>query len=286
MEKYALELNRVVKQYKDFKLDNISFTVPRGSIVGLIGENGAGKTTILKAILNLISIDSGKIKIFGNENLDNSSIKEKIGIVFDENCFHENLSPLKIEKIMKQLYKQWNTELFKNYCTRFNIPIQNKISTFSKGMKMKFAITVALSHQPELLILDEATSGLDPVMRDEILDVFMDFIQNENHSILISSHIISDLEKIADYITFIRQGKVIFNCEKDTLIDEYGVVICGAVGFDKIDKSLMIAYCKEDYQYRILVKDRNTISKKFPNLIIEPASIEEIMLLYAKGEAL
>lgn len=286
MEKFALELQAVTKQYEDFKLDNISFKVPQGSIVGIIGENGAGKTTILKSILNLISIDSGKIKVLGNENLDSSSIKEKIGIVFDENCFHENLSPFKIGKIMQELYKQWDTELFNDYCIRFNIPAQSRISTFSKGMKMKFAITVALSHHPELLILDEATSGLDPVMRDEILDVFMDFIQDENHSILISSHIISDLEKIADYITFIRKGKVIFNCEKDTLIDKYGVVICGAVGFEEMDKSLMVAYCKEDYQYKILVKDRNTISKKIPNIIIEPASIEEIMLLYAKGEVL
>lgn len=284
MEKLALDFQSVTKQYEGFKLDGVSFQVPRGSIVGLIGENGAGKTTIIKAILNLISIDSGKINVLGEENLGCASIKEKIGIIFDENCFHENLSPLKIGKIMQQLYKQWNAELFNAYCVRFNIPMQNSIATFSKGMKMKLAITVALSHQPELLILDEATSGLDPVMRDEILDVFMDFIQDENHAILISSHILSDLEKIADYIAFIRKGKLIFQCEKNTLIDEYGVVRCGAAGFDKIDTALIIAYYKEDYEYKVLVRDRSAIAKNTPDIIIEPASIEEIMLLYAKGE--
>lgn len=282
----ALEIHDVNKSYinSDFKLKNISFNVPYGNIVGIIGENGAGKTTTLKAILNLISTDSGEIVILGNKQIDDVSLKERVGVVFDENCFHENLSPAKIEKIMRQLYNQWDTRLFHSYCERFNLPLKKKIGTFSKGMKMKFSITVALSHYPEILILDEATSGLDPVMRDEILDVFMEFIQDEKHSILISSHITSDLEKIADYIVFLHDGEIVFEQSKDNLIYEYGLVHCKRKDFENIDPKDILAYQRKDFEWVALVTDKEKFSHKYKQCVIDDITLEEIMLMYIKGE--
>lgn len=282
----ALEIQEVNKSYinSDFKLKSISFNVPYGNIVGIIGENGAGKTTTLKAILNLISTDSGEIVILGNKQIDDVSLKERVGVVFDENCFHENLSPAKIEKIMRQLYNQWDTQLFHSYCERFNLPLKKKIGTFSKGMKMKFSITVALSHCPELLILDEATSGLDPVMRDEILDVFMEFILDEKHSILISSHITSDLEKIADYIVFLHDGEIVFEQSKDSLIYEYGLVHCKTKDFENIDPKDILAYQRKDFEWVALVTDKEKFSHKYKQCVVDDVTLEEIMLMYIKGE--
>ena len=279
-------MRNVSKSYPNtgFGLKNVSFRVPRGNIVGIIGENGAGKTTILKSILNLISVDSGTISLFGSLKADDISIKERVGAVFDENCFHENLSPAKIEKIVCQLYRQWDTKLFHSYCERFHLPPDKKIGTFSKGMKMKFAITVALSHRPELLILDEATSGLDPVMRDEILDVFMDFIQNEQHAILISSHITSDLEKIADYIVFLNQGEIIFSQSKDDLIYKYGLIHCREKDFEQISPEDILACRKKDFEWEVLVADKERASRKYKQCVVDNVSIEEIMLMYMKGD--
>lgn len=193
--------------------------------MGLIGENGAGKSTTINAILNLISKDGGEIKLFGKVMSDNNKdIKEDIGIVYDYMNFYETLTLKQISKIMEKAYKRWDNELYLNYLKKFKLPIDKEIKAFSKGMKMKASIAIALSHHPKLLILDEATSGLDPIVRDEILDIFLDFVQDEKHSILISSHITSDLEKIADYITFIRNGEVIFSKDKDDLIYNYAII--------------------------------------------------------------
>lgn len=211
----AIEVRNLQKSYTGFGLQNVSFCVPQGSIVGLIGENGAGKTTTIKAILNLIDIGGGEISVLGSPNKITKRTREDIGVVFDDICFHENLSVSQLGKVMQGMYKRWDMALFKQYCQRFSLDSKKRVGDLSKGMKMKLSITVALSHQPQLLILDEATSGLDPIMRDEILDVFLDFIQDEQNSILLSSHITSDLEKVADYIVFIHQGKVIFSLPKD-----------------------------------------------------------------------
>lgn len=206
-----LQVNNLTKQYSDFKLDNVSFSLPKGTIMGLIGENGAGKSTTINAILDLIKKDDGTVTFWGQElSSDPRRLKEDIGVVFDGINFYETLTPAKIGQISKAAYTQWDQHLYNEYLTKFQLPTKNEVKTFSKGMKMKLCIAVALSHHPKLLILDEATSGLDPVMRDDILDVFLDFVQDEQHSILMSSHITTDLEKIADYITFIHQGKVMF----------------------------------------------------------------------------
>ena len=283
MEKYTLKLDGVTKQYRDFKLDNISFSVPQGSIVGLIGENGAGKSTTINAILGLIVTEKGKISIFNGKDI-NAETKEQIGVVFDGSNYPETLTPKKLGKVFQNIYAEWNNEKYFELLNKFELPIRKKLKEFSKGMKTKYSIAVALSHNSKLLILDEATSGLDPIIRDDILDMFLDFIQDEEHSILISSHITSDLEKIADYIVFIHEGKVLFSKPKDVLLEHFGILKCNATQFNELNDEDIISCRKLDYEYQVLVSDRRQAEQKYPKTIIVPASIDEIMLMYVKGE--
>ncbi len=281
----ALEVKNLTKDYGEFLLNKLSFTIPRGAIMGLIGENGAGKSTTINCILNEITITDGEITIFGKDNiLDEVFIKNKIGIIFDENHFPDVLTPIELGKCMAGIYSNWQNCEYQNYLTQFDLLLKKKIKDFSRGMKVKLAFAVALSHNAELLILDEATSGLDPIIRDDILDILIDFVQDENHSVLFSTHITSDLEKVADYITFIHKGKLIFSHPKDELIDNYGIVICGVAVFDSMDKSEIIAFRKQDFQYKALVRNRRIAEKKYPKAIVEPANIDDIMLFYIKGE--
>ena len=253
--------------------------------MGLIGENGAGKSTTINCILNEIQKSSGEVLIFGKDHIsDEMEIKSKLGVVFDENYFPDIFTPTEIGKYMSGIYSDWEWVTYRQFLEKFELPKDKKIKDFSKGMKVKLAFAVALSHKAELLILDEATSGLDPIIRDDVLDMLIDFVQDENHSVLVSSHITSDLEKVADYITFLHKGKVIFSHEKDDLVDNYGIVNCGAAIFDTLDKTEIIAYRKEDYQYKVLVKNRDKAAKNYPKAIVSPATIEEIMLFYVKGE--
>lgn len=280
-----LEVNNLTKNYGDFILDKLSFTIPRGVIMGLIGENGAGKSTTINCILNEIAMSDGKVTIFGKDNIaEEVFIKNKIGIIFDENHFPDILTPVELGKCMAGIYSNWKSSEYQNYLTQFELPLKKKIKDFSRGMKVKLAFAVALSHKAELLILDEATSGLDPIIRDDILDILIDFVQDEDHSVLFSTHITSDLEKVADYVTFIHKGKLIFSYSKDEIIDNYGVVICGSAIFEKIDKSEIIAFRKQDYQYKVLVCNRHKAEKSYPKAIVEPANIDDIMLFYIKGE--
>ena len=264
-------------------LNGVSFSVPCGSIVGLIGENGAGKSTTINAVLGLIQKEAGSICVLGKEQPDNE-IKEQIGVVFDGNNYPEIFSTRKLNRVMKDIYHSWEEHTFLNLLKKFSLPTDKPIKQFSKGMKMKLAIAVALSHNSKLLILDEATSGLDPVIRDDILDILLDFAQDETHSILISSHITTDLEKIADYIVFIHEGQVVFSKLKDELIEQYGIIKCGAAQFGALDKSDIIVYRKMDYEWQVLVADRAAMKKKYPKTLIDSVSIDEIMLLYVKGE--
>lgn len=279
-----LEVRNLTKQYADFTLDHVSFSIPKGTIMGLIGENGAGKSTTINAILDLIHKDDGTVTFWGQELSSAKQLKEDIDVVFDGINFYETLTAAKVGKISQTAYKQWDDRLYREYLNRFQLPTDKEIKTFSKGMKMKLCIAVALSHRPKLLILDEATSGLDPVMRDDILDVFLEFVQDEEHSIMISSHITTDLEKVADTITFIHQGKVLFCKAKDELLYHYGIIRCGAAIFDEIDKSEILAYRKEDYQWNVLVADKEKARRRYKNAVVDDAAIDDILLLYVKGE--
>ncbi len=282
---YAIEVRNLTKEYENFKLENVSFNVGKGIIMGFIGENGAGKSTTIKAILNLIKKDNGLITVLGKEiNRNEKGIKNELGIVLNDGNFNEKLNVKAINKIMKNIYKRWDDDVFYKYIEKFNIDTSKKIEEFSKGMKMKLSIAIALSHKAKILILDEATSGLDPVARDEVLDILMEFIQNEENSILISSHITSDLEKIADYITFIHNGKIIFSENKDKLIYDMGVVKCTEKQFKTIEVQDRMFYKKGIFNYEVLIDNRDEFSKKYPSLVINNSNLEEIMLFYIKGD--
>lgn len=281
---HAINVKGLTKNYPNFSINNINLVVPKGYIVGLIGENGAGKSTTIKSILNLINKDSGSIEVFG---LDHSKyeleIKQRIGIVFDESHFPDQLKAKDINTMMKNIYQNWDTPLFNQYLKQFKLPENQIIKEFSRGMKMKLSLATALAHHPKLLILDEPTSGLDPIVRNEILDIFLDFIQDEEHSILISSHITSDLEKIADYITFIHEGNIIFSESKDALLNDYVIIKCREQELTQIDPIDIIHSKKTGQIYEILVKDKQKMGIKYRNLIMDQPSIEDLMLIYIGG---
>lgn len=280
---YALKLENVTKKYEDFKLDNVNISMPKGCIMGFIGENGAGKTTTIKLILDLINRDEGIITILDKDNKNEMySIKENIGVVIDESSFPENLNALEINKILKKIYKTWDENEFYKLLDRFSILPNKSIKDYSRGMKMKLSIAVSLSHNSKILIMDEATSGLDPIVREEILDIFLEFIQDESHSIFISSHIISDLEKICDYITFIHKGKIIFSEAKDDLLEKYGILKCSEEEFKMIDNSMVKGIRKNKFGIEALVL-KNKIKG---NYLIDKASIEDIMIFYIKEQVL
>ena len=279
--KNALEIRNLSKTYTDFTLDNINLTLPSGCIMGFVGENGAGKSTTIKLILDLIHRDGGEIAVLGEDHISqNKEMKENIGVVMDECSFPDHLTVNDIETIMKCCYQTWDSRTFANYRNRFELPPKKAVKELSRGMKMKLSIAVALSHDSRLLIMDEATSGLDPVVRDEILDIFLEFIQDEGHSIFISSHIISDLEKICDYITLIHKGKIIFSEAKDDLLDRYAVIKCSEEEYQMLDRAAIIGMRKNRFGIEALA-----LKKKIPSTVFkDAATIEDIMLYYVKGE--
>ncbi len=280
-----LEITNLNKKYKDFELKNINIKLPKGMIMGLIGENGAGKSTTIKSVLNVINTNSGEIKIFGKDNKKfEKEIKEDIGVVLDDSFLSEYLTPNDINKIMKNIYKNWDEKLYFKYIEDFKLPKDKTSKEFSSGMKMKLKIATSLSHHPKLLILDEPTSGLDPVARAEILDIFQDFIQDEEHGIFVSSHITSDLEHIADYITFINNGEIILAKTRDELLENYGIVKCSEEEFKKLDKNDFVKFKKSKYEYDVLVENKYEFRKKYDIEVIDKATIDDIMLIYIKGE--
>lgn len=277
-----LEISGLNKLYGGFALSDVNIALPKGSIMGFIGENGAGKSTTIKLILNIIRRDEGNISVFGKDNIQfEKEIKEDIGVVFDECNFPDTMRIADINYIMSKIYRKWDDKAFYNHIAKFSLPGQKTIKNFSRGMKMKLAIAVALSHHAKLLILDEATSGLDPIVRDEILDIFLEFIQDEENSIFVSSHILSDIEKAADYIALIHQGKIVFVESKDRLLNNYGVLKCRLSEFEEINKKAVMGYRKSNFGVEALVlkdqfKSRGTIDR---------ATIEDIMLFTLRGEA-
>ena len=281
----CIEIKGLCKSYGDFSLKNIDLTLPGGSILGLIGENGAGKTTTIKCILNLIRRDAGEITLLGYDNISEERLaKQNIGLVLDECFFHDTLRPLDVGRVLAPAYKNWDQALFRDYLDKFSLPEKKLIKDFSRGMKMKLSLSAALAHRPKLLILDEATAGLDPVVRDEILDEFLGFIQDEDHAILMSSHITSDLEKVADYIAYIHQGQVVLSDSKDAILDSYGRVGCTAAQLEAIAPGDVLRVRKGSFGCEALVKDRAAFARKYPMLLAERTTLEDIMLFVGKGE--
>ena len=277
----AIELNGITKRYEGFLLDNVSLVLPQGSIMGLVGENGAGKSTTIKLIMNAIQRDGGTIRVLGDDNTtrDFLDVKQDIGIVLDEAYYPEVLTPVQVGAVMKLTYKNWDDTNYQNHLKQLDIPLKKQFRDFSRGMKMKFAIAVALSHQPKLLILDEATSGLDPMVRDEILTLFNDFTRDEAHSILLSSHIVSDLEKVCDYIAFLHKGKLMLCEEKDRLLEEYAIVKTTQSALDQFPADTVVSSKSGPYGVEALVR-----KARLPHGVqTEFTTLETIILFLAKG---
>lgn len=277
----AIEIKDLTKKYDGFTLDSISFAVPKGCIMGFIGQNGAGKTTTIRALLNIIKTDGGTINMLGLDHIkDEYAIKEQIAAVFDELPFHESFTANQVNIMFKGLYGNWNEQQFFSYLDRFSLPRKKKLKKFSKGMKMKLQIATALSHGARLLIMDEATTGLDPVVRNEILDIFREYIQDENNSILMSSHITSDLEKIADCVTFIDKGKILLTGFKDEILERHAVMKCTKAAFESIPAGDYISARINDFGAELMVADISAAKRQYPDFTFDRTTLEEIMLFY------
>ena len=278
----AIELSHVTKHFPGFTLQDLSLTVPSGTICGLVGENGAGKSTTIRLLMGGLRPDSGTCTVLGADSAapEFLSLKEDIGVVLDEAYFPESLNALQVGGVMAKTYRRWDGKQYQNYLTRFGLPEKKPFKDFSRGMKMKLAIAVALSHSPRLLVLDEATAGLDPIVRDEVLEIFNEFTREEDHSILISSHILSDLEKLCDYIAFLHQGRLLFCDEKDRLLEEYGIFVGTADQVNSLQDGAVVA--RENSSFggvRCLVK-RALVPAGWA---LERPTVEDIVLFLVKG---
>ncbi len=281
----AIEIKGVTKKYDGFTLDNISFDVPKGSIMGFIGQNGAGKSTTIHSMLNIIPMNSGEIKLLGMDHIKmEKEIKERTAVVFDAIPFHGSLNAKDMSRIFEGIYSKWDKEEYQKYLDRFQLPQKKKIGDFSKGMKMKLQIACALSHHAELLIMDEPTSGLDPVVRDEILGIFMEYLESGECSMLMSSHITSDLEKIADSITFIDRGKILLTGYKDDILESHGVIKCSKEQLGEMDPEDYVSARVNTYGAEVMVADREAMSEKYRGLILDSTTLEEIMVYYVNRD--
>ena len=279
--KNVIELKNVTKDYGDFKLDNVSFAVPEGTVCGFIGQNGAGKTTTINLILDVINRDSGEITLFGEPvSKDTAYLREDIGVVYDEMGFHEFMTGRDINIMMKNIYRNWDEDVFFENLKKFSLPSKKKCGAFSRGMRMKLQIAVALSHHARLLIMDEPTSGLDPIVRNEIINIFREFVVEEDHTILLSSHITSDLEKIADEVVFINGGHIVLSGNKDEILEKHGILKCKKDALAEISESLIVSSEVSEYGVCVLVNDRHAAEKLYPDMVIERAGLEEIMIYY------
>ena len=277
----VIEVKNVTKDYGDFKIDNISFAVAEGSVCGFIGQNGAGKTTTIKAILDVINVDAGEIFVFGQDvKIDSARLREDIGVVFDEMGFHEFMTGKDINIMMKNIYKNWDENVFFEYLKKFSLPSKKPCGDFSRGMRMKLQIAVALSHNAKLLIMDEPTSGLDPIVRNEMLQIFREYVIEEDHTILLSSHITGDLEKLADEVVFINGGRIVLAGNKDEILEKHGLLKCKKDELRDISDELIVHTEVETFGVTVLVNDKNACAKLYPQMVIEQASLEDIMLFY------
>lgn len=283
----AIEIRGLSKHYDGFSLKEVDLVVPRGSIMGFVGQNGAGKTTTIRAILNLIQKDGGSIRILGLDHMERErDIKERVAVIFDEIPFHDALTPAQLSLILQGIYSRWQPGVYAEYLERFNLPQKKKIGQLSKGMKMKLQIAAALSRQAELLIMDEATAGLDPVVRSEMLRVFLEYMQDERHSIFMSSHITSDLEKIADSVTYIHQGRILLSGCKDDILARHGLLKCRRAELERVEPADCVSTHRTEYGADVLVADRELCRRKYPELLLETAALDEILLYYVRAEGL
>lgn len=283
----VLELKNVTKNYGDFVLDKVSFEVPEGGICGFIGQNGAGKTTTIQLILDIVKKDAGEIRVFGTSTEDQEALtlhKQDIGVVYDEMGFHEFLTPVDIGKMMRLIYRNWDDKVYKKYLESFGLPSGKACGKFSRGMRMKLQIAVAMSHHARLLIMDEPTSGLDPIVRNEILQIFQEFVLEENHTILLSSHITGDLERIADEVVFINKGKIVLAGNKDEILQRHGLMKCRKEELQKVEEEDIVSVRSGSFSVEILAKDRRECRKKYPEFMMEQPSLEDIMLFYVSGK--
>lgn len=281
----VIEVEGLCKRYDGFAIENLDLSIPQGGIMGFIGANGAGKTTTIYSILNVIPVDAGRIQIFGKDyKKDEQEIKQDIGVVFDEMGYHEIMTPLQISRMMKSIYHNWSEMEFAKYLDRFGLPYKKRCGTFSRGMRMKLQIAVALSHGAKLLIMDEPTSGLDPVVRNEMLDIFQEFVEEEDHTILLSSHIIENLERIADEIAFIDKGRILLADNKDVILEQHAILKGKKQDISKIRSEDMVGVKRSAYGVEILVQDAPACRRRYPEFLCEPASLEDIMLYYVSRE--
>lgn len=275
--KTAAKLDKVTKNFGTFRLDNVTVEVPGGTILGLIGENGAGKTTAIKCLLGILKLDGGEVTLPPGGLAD-------VGYVPDECPFPDALRVRQVGESLAGMFSGWDRELFGEYLRKFDLPGEKKVKELSRGMKMKLSIAAALSHRPKLLVLDEATSGLDPVVRDEMLDEFLAFLSDEEHAILLSSHITSDLEKVCDYVTYLHHGRVTVSGAKDELLETYGKLSCAKADLEGIDPSLIVGVRTGEYGCQVLVNDRAALERAHPGLPLEKPCLEDIMIFTTRGE--
>ncbi|MBR6380049.1 MAG: ABC transporter ATP-binding protein [Lachnospiraceae bacterium] len=281
----VIELKDVTKDYGDFKLDRVSFAVPEGTVCGFIGQNGAGKPTTINLILDVISRDAGEITLFGQSvDRNSAALREDVGVVFDEMGFHEFMTGRDINIMMKNIYRNWDEAAFFENLRTFSLPSKKKCGAFSRGMRMKLQIAVALSHHAKLLIMDEPTSGLDPIVRNEMIGIFREFVMEEDHTILLSSHITGDLERIADEVVFINGGRIVLTGNKDEILEKHGILKCKKEDLPGISESLIVSSEVSSFGAQALINDRASAEKLYPGAVIEQAALEEIMIGYVNGK--
>lgn len=278
----ALEVKGLYKRYVDFSLKNISFSLPVGTITGLVGRNGAGKTTTIKSILGAVRPDSGEIRILGQER--STETMQEIGVVYDECCFSELLKLTQIDSVLRSIYRNWSTDVFLGLCEKYGLPQDKKIKTFSRGMKQKLSIAAALSHSPKLLLLDEPTGGLDPVAREEILSDLQEFVEDGTHTVLLSTHITTDLDGIADQIMVLSNGEMKLNQNKDILFEEYCILKGSPEQLRTLDTADVLGVRENAYSFEVLCKDRANMTQKYPALTCDRIDIERILILLEGGE--
>ena len=275
---YAVKIDHLGKDFGAFALKDVSLAIPGGTVLGLIGENGAGKSTLIKCLLGVLHPDGGEITLLDGEGM------EAVGYVPDECPLPTELRLRQLPGIFRGIFPTWDDSLFRGYLEKFQLPEDKKVKELSRGMKMKLTISVALAHRPKLLVLDEATSGLDPVVRDESLDEFLAFLKDEDHAILLSSHITSDLEKMCDYVTYLHNGAVTISGAKDELMEQYGKLSCGRADLDRVDKSLLVGVRAGEYGCQALVNDRRAFRAAYPDLPLDPVNLEDLMIFTTRGE--